>query len=661
MQTSSFLRARRSLRLGGVSVLALAAAAGLAGSSYGAGDPDKAVDHIRTASPIKHVIIIVGENRSFDHLFATYVPKTPGERVLNLLSEHIINADGSPGPRFDRGHQFKIVAPPNGGKFFISADMVDKQLYTTLPPPDIGGVPPVSIAAPIAEPPIFPPGDPGLPLEDQGLFATGGTGFTGSPPPTLGPDTRITNVNNLQPGPFQMTGPTMPYDAYTGATIHQYFQMYQQMDCAIDAEHVSPGNPTGCLHDLQSAVTTTFATLPTQTPHDTGQTMAFFNMQHGDVPFFKMLADTYTMSDNYHQPVMGGTGPDSQPLGFADQVFFSDGHGNAAAPPAANIYNPDPLTGTLNTYTHRAQWFDCSNPTGQPGVKPILDYLAALPFTVQTGCDAGHFWQAVNVNPAFKPKGAPQPGLIVPPTMQRSIGDVLSAHSIPWKYYGGGFNVSDQPTNPLTGLYCNICNPFEYEVTYPSMVADHMRDVTDLFVDLQNGTLPAVAYVKPDGAMDGHPASSKFNLFEAFAENIVELAQTNKEQWAETAIFITVDEGGGYYDSGFIEPVDFFGTGPRIPMIAVSPFSRGGHISHHYNEHSSFVKFVERNWMLSEKLSDRSRDNLPNPERDDDNPYVPANMPAIGDLFDLFDFDRDGDDRDHGHGDRDDHHHDDDR
>jgi phospholipase C len=100
-----------------------------------------------------------------------------------------------------------------------------------------------------------------------------------------------------------------------------------------------------------------------------------------------------------------------------------------------------------------------------------------------------------------------------------------------------------------------------------------------------------------------------------------------------------VDEGGGYYDSGFIQPVDFFGTGPRIPMIAVSPFSRGGHVSHVYNEHSSFVKFIERNWKLRGTLSDRSRDNHPNPIQDDDNDYVPRNMPAIGDLFDLFDFD----------------------
>src|SRR5437763_11722079 len=157
--------------------------------------------------------------------------------------------------------------------------------------------------------------------------------------------------------------------------------MVKQMNCAIHAKHVSNDNPTGCLHDLQAVITTTYSTPPGGTPHDTGQTMAFFNMQNGDAPLFKSLADKYTMSDTYHQPVMGGTGPDSEPLGFADQVFFSDGHGNAATPAAANIYNPDPQAGTLNLYTSRAQWFNCSD-THQPGLAAITNYLDALPHPV---------------------------------------------------------------------------------------------------------------------------------------------------------------------------------------------------------------------------------------------------------------------------------------
>src|SRR6201998_1517670 len=560
---------------------ATACALTLAVSVFGFGPPAQAgddlnsADAIKTATPIKDVIIIVGENRSFDDFFAAYVPKRKSEKVLNLLSEGIINADGAPDPNFAKSQQFKITSAPNGGKFFSSADTTHKELYSTLPAPDVAGVGAVSPYAAILS---IPGGNPGLPPEDQFLFGTGGTGLAF----TLGPDTRITNVNKLPPGPFQLTGPTMPYDAFTGDTIHQYFQMVQQVDCAIDAEHVSKDNPTGCLHDLQSAVTTTYSTPPSGTPHDTGQTMAFFNRQDGDAPLLKALADNYTMSDNYHQPVLGGTGPDSQPLGFADQIFFSDGHGNPATPAAANIYNPDPQAGTLNLYTRRAQFFNCSD-VNQPGIAAITNYLNALPYAVQTKCGPGQFWQAVNVNPAFTPKGAVQGGLVVPQTLQRSIGDVLSANNIPWKYYGGGFN-ADGTTSPFNGSYCNICNPFEYEAAYPGMVADHMRDVTALFTELPNGTLPAVSYVKPDGLMDGHPASSKWSLFEAFAQNIVELAQSNPEQWRETAIFITVEEGGGYYDSGFIQPVDFFRPGPRIPMIAVSPFSTGGHISHVYNE-----------------------------------------------------------------------------
>jgi phospholipase C len=612
---------------------------GLGAPARAGDDLDNECHKIKTASPIKHVIIIVGENRSFDHLFATYVPRHKRESVLNLLSEGIINADGMPGPKFAKAHQYKIVSAPNGGKFFSSVDLANKELYSTLPAPDVSGVQNPPAAG------FLPGGDPALPPQDQFLLGTGGTGL----PFTEGPDTRITNVNNLLPGPFQMTGPDMPFDAYTGDTIHQYFQMVQQVDCAIDAEHISKDNPTGCLHDLQSAVTTTYSTPPGGTPHDTGQTMAFFNMQNGDAPLLKSLADKYTMSDNYHQPVLGGSGPDSLPLGFADQIFFSDGNGNPATPAAKNIYNPDPVPGTLNLYTQRAQWFNCSDPS-QPGIAAITNYLNALPYAVAIKCGSGQYWQAVNVDPAFTPKGTPQSGLIVPQTMQKSIGDVLSANNIPWKYYGGSFNVSGTGS-PLDGGYCNICNPFEYEANYPSMVADHMRDVTDLFTDLVNGTLPAVSYVKPDGVVDGHPASSKWILFEAFAKNIIELAQSNPRQWAETAIFVTVDEGGGYYDSGFIQPVDFFGTGPRIPMIAVSPFSTGGHISHVYSEHSSFVKFVERNWMLDTTLSDRSRDNLPNPVQNDRS-YVPRNMPAIGDLFDLFDFDH-HDDGHHQGGDHD--------
>ena len=88
--------------------------------------------------------------------------------------------------------------------------------------------------------------------------------------------------------------------------------------------------------------------------------------------------------------------------------------------------------------------------------------------------------------------------------------------------------------------------------------------------------MPEVSFVKSDGLLDGHPASSKVDLFEAMTKKIVDHLTSKPDLFAETVLFVTMDEGGGFYDSGYIQPLDFFGDGPRIPLIAVSPYTRGG-------------------------------------------------------------------------------------
>jgi phospholipase C len=169
----------------------------------------------------------------------------------------------------------------------------------------------------------------------------------------------------------------------------------------------------------------------------------------------------------------------------------------------------------------------------------------------------------------------------------------------------------------------------------PAQVAAHIQDSVNLYSDISNGTLPAVSFVKPSGYTDGHPSSSKLDLFEGFVQKIVD--QVEASPYAQdTAIFITFDEGGGYYDSGYVQPLDYFGDGTRIPLIVVSPYAKQGYISHSYADHVSIVKFIERNWDLP-RISNRSRDNMPDPVTGLD-PYVPLNSPAIGDLFDFFDF-----------------------
>jgi phospholipase C len=154
-----------------------------------------------------------------------------------------------------------------------------------------------------------------------------------------------------------------------------------------------------------------------------------------------------------------------------------------------------------------------------------------------------------------------------------------------------------------------------------------------------------VSFVIPKNLDSGHPGYSVPAKYEAFLADLVSKVQANPELYASTAIIITTDEGGGYFDSGLIQSVDFFGDGTRIPFVVVSPYAKKGYVDHTYYDHSSIAKFIERNWNLP-ALSERSRDNLPNPKQEkqegrmlvEAEDYLPKNAPAIGDLMNLFAF-----------------------
>src|SRR5262245_43669181 len=92
---------------------------------------------IGTRSPIKHVITIIGENRSFDHVFGVYKPRR-GESISNLLSKGILKEDGTPGPHFAQAAQFQVTPQPI---YYVGASGHNKTPYNVLPPPDLNGTP----------------------------------------------------------------------------------------------------------------------------------------------------------------------------------------------------------------------------------------------------------------------------------------------------------------------------------------------------------------------------------------------------------------------------------------------------------------------------------------------------------------------------------------
>jgi phospholipase C len=672
------------MRIGLSSIALLQLTAGATLASAATISPDDL-----TESPIKHVIVIIGENRSFDHVFATYVSPRREQKVWNLLSEGIIKADGTPGAHFTTAQQ--QAATDVASDAFLLNPAKSAFPNNVLPAPLVGGaedsyIPGDSLT--LAE-----TSENGLPTSYYPDLVSGGTGLTSKTP-----DTRITDVDALPPGPFQLTnGKTFTYNSYAASPVHRFYQMWQQLDCGI--EHATAKRPSGCDASLFSWVEVTvgaganglappsnFSTEYSTTAKTTGEgatSLGFYNVQQGDVPYFKSLADNYAMSDNFHQSVNGGTGANHIMLGHGDAIWFSDGKGHALTPPEAvevvpgtanagivnEVENPDPYPGTNNWYTEDGygggsfgaasygggSYSNCAD-ASQPGVGAILSYLKSLPRPVASRCEANHYYLLNNYNPgyfgngnnAFTDTNANNTVFTIPPSSTPSIGDTLLAAKISWKYYGDQWNNYVPDPYQLnygaigadTDEYCNICNPFQYDTSIMANAAirtAHIQDTANLYSDIAAGTLPAVSFVKPSGLVDGHPSSSKLDLFEGFTQKIVDAVKANPELWKNTAIFITEDEGGGYYDSGYVQPLDFFGDGTRIPLILVSHYAKHAYISHDYTDHVSILKFIERNWDLP-TVTKRSRDNFPNPIAEESNPYVPLNTPAIGDLFDLFDF-----------------------
>jgi phospholipase C len=339
----------------------------------------------RTATPIKHIIVIIGENRTFDHVFATYQPKS-GERVNNLLSEGIVTADGKPGPNYKAALQYSAT---DSGTYSQSPST--KTPYANLPPAMTDGAP---SAASDENPPPFATVagvtaaeaqiHDGLPAADYKLLTTGATGLASD-----AVDTRVTNATALPPGPYQLTGTHMPYDAYTASPVHRFYQMWQQTDCSVS--HATPDNPSGCRNDLFPWVEVSIGTGSNGSPQAAGfndkttgegsASMGFYNMAKGDAPTLKSLADQYTISDNFHQSIEGGTGANHIALGTGLAIFYADDQGKPATPPANEIENPNAQKGTNNWWVQDGysggSYSDCSD-TSQPGVGPVLSYLHSL-------------------------------------------------------------------------------------------------------------------------------------------------------------------------------------------------------------------------------------------------------------------------------------------
>ncbi|MEO9135522.1 MAG: acid phosphatase [Casimicrobiaceae bacterium] len=202
----------------------------------------------------------------------------------------------------------------------------------------------------------------------------------------------------------------------------------------------------------------------------------------------------------------------------------------------------------------------------------------------------------------------------LPPQTLKTIGDTLSAKGVSWVWYSGAWNlaVKDgmQPPEARRNIIYNTAKgspnfvahhqPFNYFRNFAPGTAErerHLRDYTEFAAGIERGDLPQVVFYKPQGSLNEHPGYADVLSGD---EHIAEVVAKIKASplWASTAIIVTYDENGGFWDHVPPPKGDRWGPGTRIPAIIISPFAKRRHVDHTQYDTTSILKFITRRFDL---------------------------------------------------------------
>jgi phospholipase C len=190
----------------------------------------------------------------------------------------------------------------------------------------------------------------------------------------------------------------------------------------------------------------------------------------------------------------------------------------------------------------------------------------------------------------------------VPPCFDFTTeGDLLMRAGIPWAYYSA--------TNMQNGYLWSAYDAVKHIREDPRLWQAHIFPVDNITQDINDGLLPPVTWVTPRFELSEHPEYS-FCHGQNWTVRVVN-AIMRSPMWKDTAIFITWDDYGGFYDHVPPPQVDRFGFGIRVPLLVISPYAKRGFVDHTRGEFSSVLRFIEDNWGLSQLTHrDREADNL---------------------------------------------------
>jgi phospholipase C len=188
---------------------------------------------------------------------------------------------------------------------------------------------------------------------------------------------------------------------------------------------------------------------------------------------------------------------------------------------------------------------------------------------------------------------------LVPNQTNPTIGDRLSDANVSWAWYSGGWNdaVSGKPDRTFQYHH----QPFAYFAKYADGTpgrAEHLKDETDFIAAAVAGTLPAVSFVKPLGVNNEHAGYADIMTGELHTLELIN-AVRNGPNWKDTAIIITYDENGGWWDHVAPPVVDKWGPGTRVPTLVISPYARRGFVDRTVLQTESILAFIEKRWGVA--------------------------------------------------------------
>ena len=215
---------------------------------------------------------------------------------------------------------------------------------------------------------------------------------------------------------------------------------------------------------------------------------------------------------------------------------------------------------------------------------------------------------------------------------------LLHARHVSWAYYVMAGTEPDCATNlddcapvPQNARTPGIWNVLPYfDTVKRDGELGNVRDLRDFYAAAKAGTLPSVVWISPAAAYSEHPPAL-VSVGQAYVTGLINAIMRSPD-WKSTAIFLSWDDWGGFYDHVVPPHVDQNGYGLRVPGLVISPYARRGFIDHQVLSHDAYVKFIEDDFLAGDRI-DPATDGRP-----DRRPTVRENVPTLGDLRRDFDF-----------------------